>query len=175
VLSGRQEFVVAAGSTKTVSASCPRGYIATGYGLDRSHAGAAAHQLVLERAAPGSRGWEFRVRSAASAGRPIGIQLRCMSARATGDRSGRPIAERFSIKRLGFSNTTGSGSVSHGCGRATYALAAGFSLPSGDDIRVSAAYPSGSRGGRWSFVNPTGSDESVRTYLTCLSLRTRFR
>jgi hypothetical protein len=115
------------------------------------------------------------VRNTASSAQRITIQLRCMSARASGQRSGRPIAERFSIKRLGFSDARGSGTVTHGCGRGTYAVAAGYTLPPADDIRATEAHPAAARAGIWSFVNPSGPAESLRTYLTCLSLRTRFR
>jgi hypothetical protein len=172
VLSGSQAFAVGGGSSKRVRATCPAGYVATGYGIDRSRAGSAAAQLVLESTVPAARSWAFRVRNLGTASQRVSMQLRCMSASAAGDQAGRPGAERFSIARLAFSESPGSGAVSHSCASGRYAVATGYALPDGSGLRASA-FPDGPRVGRWSFTGSSGT--GTRTYLTCLSLRTRFR
>lgn len=154
--------------------SCGSGFVPTGYGLDRSRAGTAG-RLLLAGAVPGSRSLAFRVKNTSNQQQHPVLRVRCLGARATGERSGHSVSERFSIRRLGFSERIGSGSVSHRCSPGSYGLTTGHKLPAGDDISLTGSYPTGSRSALWSFFNPSGGSEPVRTYLSCLSLQTRFR
>jgi len=163
-----------AGSSTVARSSCDKGFVPTGYGIDRSDAGGSAPQLLLSSAVPGSRSWGFRVKNTGAATQPVTIHLRCLGARATGKRGGQSLTEHFKLRRVKASGTVGSGSLTLRCPRGTYALAAGHALPAGDDIFATSSAPSGARGGRFSFRNPSGGKERVRTYLSCLSLRTSF-
>jgi hypothetical protein len=162
-------------SSRAARVSCGRGFVPTGYGLDRSLAGSAASRLLLASAVPASRSLAFRIENTDNRRHRAVVRVRCLGSRATGTRSGRSVSERFSIRRLGFSDNVGSGSVSHRCPSGRYGLTTGHQLPAGDDIFLTGSYPAGFRSGRWSFLNPSGGSEPVRTYLSCLSLRTRFR
>jgi hypothetical protein len=163
------------GSSALARPSCDKGFLPTGYGIDRSDAGGSAPQLLLTSAVAHSRSWGFRVKNTSAGPQPATIHTRCLGARATGKRGGRSLTEHFKLLRVKASAKVGSGSLTLKCPRGTYALAAGQALPAGDDIFATSSAPSGARGGRFSFRNPSGGKERVRTYLSCLSLRTSFR
>jgi hypothetical protein len=163
------------GSSAVTRSSCDKGYLPTGYGIDRSGAGASAPQLLLTSAVPGSRGWGFRVKNTGAATQPVTVHLRCLGARATGKRGGHSLTEHFKLRRVKLAAKVGTDTLSLKCARGTYALAAGHALPAGDDIFSTRSAPSGARGGSFSFRNPSGGKQLVRTYLSCLSLRTSFR
>jgi hypothetical protein len=164
-----------AGSSAVARSSCDKGFVPTGYGIDRSAAGDSAPQLLLSSAVPDSRSWGFRVKNTGAATQPVTIHLRCLGARATGKRGGKSLTEHFKLRRVKDSAKVGSGSLTLKCPRAYYALAAGHALPAADDIFVTSSAPSSARGGRFTFRNPSGGKVRVRTYLSCLSLRTSFR
>jgi hypothetical protein len=163
----------AAHSSVTARESCAAGYVPTGYGLGRS---AAPRALQLASAVPRPRGWTFRVENTGASAQPATLRLRCISARVTGTRSGHTLSQRFSIARKAFSDTvSGNRSLTHRCGGGSLSLAAGHVVPVGDDSVMRLNFASGNRSGRWDVRNPSGAGAKVRTYLTCLSLRTRFR
>jgi hypothetical protein len=158
------------GGSAAARTSCSKGYLPTGFGFDRSAAGGAAQSLELTGAIPRSRSWDFRVKNTGNSTQAATIHLRCLGARA----SDTNLTERFKLRRVASSGNVGTQSLGMKCGRGNLSLATGQLLPAGDDISVSAA-PSHTRGGRFSFRNPSGGKQHVRTYLTCLSLRTSFR
>ncbi len=163
------------GSSAVVRSSCDKGFVPTGYGIDRSDAGGSAPQLLVTSAVPDSRSWGFRVKNTSATAQPVTVHLRCLGARATGKRGGHSLTEHFKLRRVKSSAKVGNGSLTLKCAGGTYALAAGHALPAGDDIFATSSAPSGARGARFSFRNPSGGKERVRTYLSCLSLRTSFR
>jgi hypothetical protein len=165
----------AGGSSAVTRSSCDKGFVPTGYGIDRSDAGSSAPQLLVASAVPDSRSWGFRVKNTSAATQPVTIHLRCLGARATGKRGGHSLTEHFKLRHVKSSAKVGSGPLSLRCARGTYALAAGHALPAGDDIFSTRSVPSRARGGSFSFRNPSGGKQRVRTYLSCLSLRTSFR
>jgi hypothetical protein len=163
------------GSSAVARSSCHKGFVPTGYGIDRSDAGDSAPELLVSSSVPDSRSWGFRVKNTGAATQPVTIHLRCLGARATGKRGGHSLTEHFKLRRLKVSAKVGSGSLSLKCARGSYALAAGYALRAGDDIFATSSAPSGARGAHFSFRNPSGGRERVHTYLSCLSLRTSFR
>jgi hypothetical protein len=163
-----------AGSSAKFRASCRKGYLPVGYGIDRSKAGAAAESLPISGAVPRSRSWDFRVKNTGSARQAVTLHLRCLGARAKSS-SGRKVSERFKLTQVADSVKTGTGALSLTCSPGYYALATGYLLRPSDDIFAVRSFPTHSRGGRFSFRNPSGGKERVRTYMSCLSLRTSFR
>ncbi len=175
VFTTKAELNPGGGSSAVARSSCDKGFLPTGYGFDRSGAGASAPQLLVTSAVPDSRSWSFRVKNTGTATQPVTIHLRCLGARATGKRGGHSLTEHFRLRSAKGSDKVGTGTLSLKCARGTYALAAGHALPAGDDIFATSSVPSGARGGHFSFRNPSGGKERVHTYLSCLSLRTNFR
>lgn len=171
--SGRTTVPVPASSSTTARSSCPSGYLPTGYGIDRS---AAPRSLQLASAVPSSRSWSFRVKNSGASEQSATLRVRCIGARATATRSGRTVSQRFSIARPAFSDTvSGRGALAHRCGPGSTSLAAGHVVSARDDIEMNLHFAAGARSGGWEVQNRSGRDQRVRTYLTCLSLRTRFR
>jgi hypothetical protein len=162
----------APGSSAKGSASCRSGYLPTGYGFDRSATTELASHLQLTSAAPGKHGWSFRVRNTGASSQPATIHLRCLGSRAT---AANGMSERFKLHQESDSGTVGTGALGLRCPSGNFSLAAGYSVPAGDDISVTTAAPRGTRSGRVSFRNPSGPKQRVHTYLSCLSLTTRFR
>jgi hypothetical protein len=162
----------APGSSAKGSASCRKGYLPTGYGFDRSATTELASRLQLTSAVPGKGGWSFRVRNTGSSSQPATIHLRCLGSRSTADGG---LSERFKLHQETGAGTVGSGALGLRCPSGNFSLAAGYSVPAGDDISVTTAVPRGGRSGRVSFRNPSGPKQRVHTYLSCLSLTTRFR
>jgi hypothetical protein len=163
----------AGGSSALKRISCSKGYLPTGYGVDRSTATGGAERLLLSGAIPRSRSWDFRIKNTGASTQPVTIHLRCLGARAK--QSSGSLSERFKLRRESFSGQMGSGSLDMKCAAGNYSLATGYSVPASDDISVTRATPSRVRSGRFSFRNPSGGKQHVRAFLTCLSLRTTFR
>jgi hypothetical protein len=162
----------APGSSAKGSASCKSGYLPTGYGFDRSATTEPASRLQLTSAVPGKHGWSFRVRNTGTSSQPATLHVRCLGSRAT---AGNGMSERFKLHQESDSGTVGTGALGLRCPAGNFSLSAGYSVPAGDDISVTTAVPRGARSGRVSFRNPSGPKQRVHTYLTCLSLTTRFR
>jgi hypothetical protein len=162
------------GSSATARVSCRKGYLPVGYGMDRSAAGSDAQTLELSGAIPRTRSWDFRVKNTGTATQTVTLYLRCLGDRAR-SQSGRKLSERFKLRRVAKLTTTGTGRLSARCPTGYLSLATGYLLRPTDDISVVRAFPVHTRGGRFTFSNPSGPRESVRTYLSCLSLRTSFR
>ena len=73
---------VPAGETRRTSVRCERGFIPTGYGVDRGGA-----QVRLAQALAGARGWSFRLANPGSAAAQASVVIRCTRANVEGVRS----------------------------------------------------------------------------------------
>ena len=172
---------VRARSTRRVQVSCFSGYVATGYGVAQS-AGPGqrlpADVIRLAGAVPSHGGFTFSLENTGRNPQRVTAYVRCLARRATARKGGRRVTQSFIVNRVRFTNEVGSrGSrvVRHSCPRGYYALTTGVSLSQRDDILLTNTHPNGPRGGLWLFSHFSGKPQPVRTYLTCLNLRTEFR
>ncbi len=157
--------LVPAGATRRTSVRCERGFIPTGYGLDRSDA-----QVRLAGALASARGWSFRLANAGSAAGQASVSIRCTRARVDGARRGAPVSLRLATRRVSFTDTVESGKpVRHSCRAGEFSVASGFEAR---DLELESAQPAGARGGLWSFRGGSGR---VDTQLLCLARDSTFR
>jgi len=156
------------GASRSVKLRCDRGYVPTGYGLERDG------DIGTGAALPGPRGWRFRIENrGASEGRAT-LRIRCLQRAVSADSDDGETTLRFAVRRAAFADSARSGAgVSHSCGKREYSLATGFDSAPGSGVSVTSSGPAGRRGGSWSFAG-AGSAQ-VRTYLLCLGLGSRFR
>jgi hypothetical protein len=157
---------VPAGATRRTSVRCERGYIPTGYGLDRGGA-----QVRLAEALASARGWRFRLANPGSAEAQASVVIRCTRAKVEGLQRGAPVSLRLETRRAGFTDTVQGGrSLRHSCRAGEFSMATGVSLPTG--LELESAQPTGARGGLWRF---RGSGGRVETQLLCLARDSTFR
>ena len=157
---------VPAGETRRTSVRCERGFIPTGYGVDRGGA-----QVRLAEALASARGWSFRLANPGSAAAQASVVIRCTRAKVEGLRRGAPVSLRLETRRASFTDTVAAGrSLRHSCRAGEFSVATGFSLPSG--VELESAQPTSALGGRWSF---RGSGGRVRTQVLCLARDSTFR
>jgi hypothetical protein len=168
-------------STRRVRVRCLSGYLATGYGISRSGADPVgplpSGDVRVAAAIPAASHFTFRLENAGGDTARATASVRCLSKMASAKRNGTTVVQRFAVARRAFSNRVPAGErrvVRHRCPAEHYSLAAGLSLRSADDIFSTGAHASRRRGARWSFNHPAGAPQRVRTYITCLSLRTGF-
>ena len=173
---------VGARSARRLDVRCFPGYFATGYGVAQT-AGSPegpfpAGEIRLAGAVPSRSGFVFRLENTGRQAQTVTAHVRCLSRKATATKGDTRVTQSFEVKRARFTDQVRSGGrrlVRHSCPRGYYGLATGVSLSHGDDIFLTGAHPNGSRGGLWRFNHPAGEPQPVRTYLTCLNLRTEFR
>ena len=158
--------LVPAGATRRTSVRCERGYIPTGYGIDRGGA-----QLRLAGAFASARGWSFRLANPGGAAAEASVVIRCLRAKVEGLRSGAPVSLRVETRRASFTDNAAAGrSLRHSCRTGEFSVATGFSLAAG--VELESAQPTGTRGGLWRF---RGSGGRVETQLLCLARDSTFR
>jgi hypothetical protein len=162
---------VAAGSSKRIALSCDRGFIPTGWGIDRQGQGAASQRLRVAVAQPTANGWTFTVANPGGVQARARLHIRCVERRQTAT-SGRHHA--FVIRRSTFNERGRGKSVSHSCRPGDFSVSTGFSLDPGGSIGVSSTEPFATRGGRWRFDLSPARNRPVKTYLLCLDRDTRF-
>jgi hypothetical protein len=156
---------VPAGATQRVSLRCERGYIPTGYGLDRAGA-----PLRLVRAVATARGWSFEFANASAAAADASVSIRCARARVEGRRADAPVSMRLELRRAGFSDAVVAGTaLRHSCRAHEFSVATGFDARA---VELDSAQPLGARGGLWSFRGGSGR---VETQLLCLARDSTFR
>jgi len=179
---GTRTVRVGALATRRVRVRCLSGYVATGYGISRTGTGPVgplpSGDIRVAAAIPSPSGFTFRLENPGGAMVRVTARVRCLSRMASATRNGATVTQRFETRRPRFSDLVKSGGsrvVRHRCPSGHYSLAGGLSLTAADDIFSTGAHASGRRGGSWSFDHPAGKAQRVRTYLTCLSLRTGFR
>jgi hypothetical protein len=157
---------VSAGETRRTSVRCARGYIPTGYGLDRGGA-----QVRLAEALASARGWSFRLANPGSEAAQASMVIRCTRAEVDGVRRGAPVSLRLETRRASFTDNVAAGrSLRHSCRAGEFSVATGVRLGSG--IELGSAQPTGTRGGLWSF---RGNGGRVETQLLCLARDSTFR
>jgi hypothetical protein len=168
-------------STRRVQVRCLSGYLATGYGVAQSAGGpeqaVPAGEIRLAGAVPSRSGFTFSLENAGAEPQRVTTEVRCLARKATARKGDSPVTQSFVVNRARFTDQVRSGGrrlVRHSCPRGSYGLATGVSLSQRDDISLTRTYPNGSRGGLWLFDHRSGKPQSVRTYLTCLNLRTEF-
>jgi hypothetical protein len=160
------EFIMRPHASRRVRIGCIRGYIATGWGLE--HGG----QLRVAAAVPGERIWTIRVENASATQVRATLRARCVQAAHVTRVRGKRLRHRFAVRRREFSDSVEARTVTHSCARDEFSLMTGASAPGG--VSLLAGFPTGARGGSWTFANPTGAPARVRTYLLCLERRTGF-
>ena len=168
-------------ASREVRVRCLSGYIATGYGISRAAAGAPAPlpsgDVRVAAAIPARRSFLFRLENPGGDRVRVTANVRCLSRMASAKRNGTTVMQRFTIARPEFSDRVATGErrvVRHRCPAGHMSLATGLSLSVRDDIFMTGSHATGPRGGRWFFNHPAGKPQRVRTWLTCLSLRTGF-
>lgn len=179
---GSRTVKVAALSTRTVRVRCVSGYLATGYGIAQSAGGneqpLPSGDVRVASAVPSRSSFTFRLENTGGDTQQVTARVRCLGRTSSGKRGGATVMQRFVIERAGFADRVSSGGsrrLSHRCPRGHYSLTAGLRLSASDDIFLTRAHPAGPRAGTWRFNHPAGGRQLVRTYLSCLSLRTEFR
>jgi hypothetical protein len=156
-------LTVAPISTERAELTCKRGQVPTGWGLERPDS--AADALAVATAAPTRRGFVFRIENTGAVEAPGTLRIRCLGRAQDGGNGER---HSFSTRVATF-----AGGTTHTCRRSEYSLSAGASIDPVGDAVLTRAYPTGSRGGRWSFTG--AADAPPVTSLVCLSRTTRFR
>jgi hypothetical protein len=179
---GSRTVRVGALSTRRVEVRCASGYVATGYGVAQSAGGPEkpfpAGEIRLASAVPSRSGFTFRLENTGGDPQRVTAQVRCLGRKATAKHGGGTVTQTFVVNRPRFTDQVRSGGrrlLHHRCPLGYYGLATGVSLSERDDIFLTGSHPNGPRGGLWRFNHPSGKPQRVRTYLTCLSLRTEFR
>ena len=169
-------------ASREVRVRCLSAYIATGYGISRAGAGAPRPlppgDALVAAAIPARRSFLLRLENPGGDTVRVTANVRCLSRTASAKRNGTTVTQRFAVARPGFSDRVATGErrvVRHRCPAGHTSLATGLSLPVRDDIFMTGSHAAGPRGGRWFFNHPAGGPQRVRTWLTCLSLRTGFK
>jgi hypothetical protein len=159
---------VPAGTTRRASVRCERGYIATGYGLDRG-----ATNLRLAEAIATARGWSFQLANGGAAAAQASVSIRCARAKVDGLRRGAAVSLRLETRRASFTDTVRPGrALRHSCRAGEFSVAAGVSIDPAAGIELESAQPAGARGGVWTFRRSRGR---VQTQLLCLARDSAFR
>ena len=179
---GARTVRVAALSTRTVRVRCLGAYVATGYGVAQSAGGTEeplpSGSVQVAAAIPSEASFLFRLENTGGDAQRVTPRVRCLGRTSSAKRNGTTVVQRFAVTRSRFADPVSSGGrrvLRHGCPRGTYSVGTGLSLSVKDDIFMTGAHPVGQQGSRWSFNHPAGKRQRVRTFLTCLSLRTNFR
>lgn len=156
-------------TNRSVKLRCDRGYVPTGYGLEREG------DIGIGAAVPGPHGWRFGVENRGAAEARAKLRIRCLQRSVSADSDDGETTLRFAVRRPAFADSVISGAgVSHSCGQREYSLATGFESAPGSGLSITSSRPAGRRGGRWSFGGAAGNAQ-VSTYLLCLGLGSRFR
>ena len=162
-------LVLPARTSRSVKLRCDRGYVPTGYGLEREG------DIGIGAAVPGPHSWRFRVDNRGAAEARAKLRIRCLQRSVSADSNDGETTLRFAVRRRAFADSVMSGAgVSHSCGRREYSLATGFESAPESGVSITSSRPAGRRGGRWSFGGAAGNAQ-VSTYLVCLGLGSRFR
>jgi hypothetical protein len=156
-------------TSRSVKLRCDRGYVPTGYGLEREG------EIAIGAAVPGPRSWRFQIENRGAAEARAKLRIRCLQRSVSADSTDGETTLRFAVRRATFADSVRSGAgVSHSCGQREYSLATGFESAPASGVSVTSNRPAGRRGGRWSFGGVAGNAQ-VSTYLVCLGLGSRFR
>jgi hypothetical protein len=168
-------ITVAAGSSSGLEVRCARGFIPTGYGLDRG-----ANDLTLAGAEPEPRGWGFRVENTGPSSANARLSVRCLKRSVRARDAGGPTQLDFAIGRRVFSDAItrkppprSRGTFTHTCAESQFSVATGHALDSADGAVVTGTGPDGLRAGRWTFRGARPG-EVMTTFLLCLHRHTRF-
>ena len=168
-------IAVPAGSSNGLEVRCARGFIPTGYGLDRG-----AGDLTLAGAEPGPGGWGFRVENTGASSANARLSVRCLKQSVRGRDAGGPTQLDFAIARRVFSDAItrkppprSRGTFTHTCAESQFSVATGHALDSADGAVVTGTAPDGLRAGRWTFRGARPG-EVMTTFLLCLDRHTRF-
>jgi hypothetical protein len=179
---GRRTVRVRALASRGVRVRCMRGFISTGYGVDRSAPEPVgplpSGDVQLSAAVPTGVGYLFRLENTGGEPTRVTLRIRCLGRIATGLRGGARVRQTFVVDRAGFVDRVSSGgrrTLRHRCPAGHFSLANGLALDPRDDIFLTGAHPAAVRSGSWSFNHPSGASQPVRTYLSCLDLSTGFR
>jgi hypothetical protein len=168
-------IAVPAGSSNGLQVRCARGFIPTGYGLDRG-----AGDLTLARAEPGPSGWGFRVENTGASSANARLSVRCLKQSVRGRDALGPTQLDFAIARRVFSDAItrkppprSRGTFTHTCAESQFSVTTGHALDSAEGAVVTGTAPDGLRAGRWTFRGARRG-EVMTTFLLCLDRRTRF-
>ena len=165
-------------STATTTLTCPRGYLATGWGFERRPPGSASplgpEETQVYRALASGRSFLIGLENLGGADESVRVRARCLQQR-TRTREGQ--VHSFRIRNLTYRDRVRQGVdvESHVCPRGYFALGAGHEMDPADDILFRSSFVRHARTGRWSFENTSGTGDLVRTQLLCLNRRTNFR
>lgn len=160
------DIEVAPGATRRVRVDCPGGQIPTGWGLRRGRAA-----VSVAAAVPTAGGWVFDLENRGRSRAETTAYVRCL-APVQRARSGQ--VHRFSIRTRTHVDRGPTRTTSHSCPAGEFSVATGVALSPAQDIFLTATYPDGKRGGRWSFRR-AGASSTVETSLLCLDRSTGFR
>jgi hypothetical protein len=164
-----QRLDIPAVTTSRFGLDCNRGQIPTGWGIERG-AGGDARRLAIAAAIPTKRGYVFKLKNTGRADASALVHVRCLqkTQRATSHQR-----HSFRARVAGFRDTP-EAVETHSCRPGEFSVSTGVSIDPAADLVLTGAYPTGERGGRWSFRGRT-SGPPVTTKLVCLSTKTRFR
>jgi hypothetical protein len=156
---------VAPNSTQKLSLKCSHGFVATGWGLDRTGDG---NGLSIAAAVPTKNGWSFTVENSGDTAAGGTLYTRCFERKQHAE-SG----QRHSFAtRIAKSSVSGE-SATRSCRSSEFSVSTGVSLPVSDDIFLTGTGPVGRHDGQWHFAKASGAG-AVKTSLVCLSTTTRF-
>lgn len=168
-------FAVPAGSSTGVQVRCARGFVPTGYGLDRG-----VRDLTLAAAAPNPRGWDFRLENTGASSASARLSVRCLKQSVRARDDGGPTQLDFVVARRVFSDAItrkpppqSRGTFTHTCAESQFSVATGHSLDPAAGAVVTRTGPDGLRAGRWTFRGATDG-ELMTTFLLCLNRHTQF-
>jgi hypothetical protein len=168
-------ITVPAGSSSGLEVRCARGFIPTGYGLDKG-----AADLTLAGAVPWRRGWGFRVENSGASSANARFSVRCLKQSVRARDAGGPTQLDFAVARRVFSDALtrkppprSRGTFTHTCAESEFSVATGHALDSDDGAVVTGTAPDGLRAGRWTFRRARPG-EVMTTFLLCLDRHTRF-
>jgi hypothetical protein len=168
-------ITVPAGSSTGLDVRCARGFIATGYGLDRT-----TGDVTLAGAEPRPRGWDFRVENTGTSAANARLSVRCLKQRVQGRDAGGATELNFAVRRRVFSDAItrkppprSRGTFTHTCAESQFSIATGHALDAADGAVVTGTGPDGLRAGRWTFRGARPG-ETMTTFLLCLSRHTPF-
>jgi hypothetical protein len=163
---------IPAGSSTAVRIGCARGFVGTGYGLERG----ARQDVTIAEAVPGARGWSFRLENTGASPASARLSVRCLKRVVGARRGGARTRLTFRVARPEFRNQVGPGSgrgFSNACTRRQFSVATGVSFDWRDDIALGRSHPAAPWAGVWTFRQASGTEE-VRSFLVCLARRTQF-
>jgi hypothetical protein len=156
---------VAPNTTQKLSIGCSHGFVATGWGLDRT---GDDNGLAIAAAVPTQNGWSFTVENSGDTAAGGTLYTRCLERKQHAD-SG----QRHSFgTRIAKSSVSGA-SATRSCRSSEFSVSTGVSLPVSDDIFLTGTGPVGPHDGQWHFAKASGAGP-VKTSLVCLSTTTHF-